>query len=60
MGLVRVAHGADQREASVDMTESGLDVLRRGDPLWDHVQHGIEARLGPTGVAQLRELLQAL
>jgi DNA-binding MarR family transcriptional regulator len=59
MGLVRVAPGADQREAMVVLDEPGLDVLRRGAPLWDEAQRRIEARLG-SAAAQLRTLLLAL
>ena len=60
MGLVQVTPGADQREATVALVEPGLDVLRRGAPLWDEVQDRIVSELGPTGAAQLRALLKSL
>ena len=59
MGLVRVAPGADQREATVALDELGLEILRRGAPLWDEAQRKIEASLGPAA-AQMRRLLQSL
>lgn len=59
LGLVRVAPGADQREATVALAEPGRDVLRRGAPLWDEAQRKIESCLGPAA-AQLRTLLLAL
>ena len=59
MGLVRVAPGADQREATVSLDEPGLEILRRGAPLWDEAQRKIEASLGPAA-AQMRRLLQSL
>lgn len=59
MGLVRVAPGADQREATVALDEPGLEILRRGAPLWDEAQRKIEASLGPAA-AQMRRLLQSL
>ena len=60
LGLVAVTHGADQREAVVALTERGTEVLRVGAPLWDQVQHGIAARLGPEGMRQLRQLLESI
>ena len=59
MGLVRVAPGADQREATVALGEPGLEILRRAAPLWDEAQRKIEASLGPAA-AQMRRLLQSL
>ena len=59
MGLVRVAPGADQREATVALDEPGLEILRRGAPLWNEAQRKIEASLGPAA-AQMRRLLQSL
>ena len=60
MGLVQVTPGADQREATVALVEPGLDVLRRGAPLWDGVQDRIESELGAAGATQLRALLKSL
>jgi DNA-binding MarR family transcriptional regulator len=59
LGLVRVTPGVDQREATVALAEPGRDVLRRGAPLWEEVQHRIEAGLGPDGARQLRRLLRS-
>lgn len=60
MGLVTIGHGEDQREAMLELTDKGRDLLRKGAPLWDSVQDDIEARLGPEKTAQLQELLAAL
>jgi DNA-binding MarR family transcriptional regulator len=60
MGLVKVAVGADQREATVTLDEAGHDVLRSGASLWDGVQRKIEAGLGPVTAAQLLTSLQSL
>lgn len=60
MGLVQVTPGADQREATVALAEPGLDVLRRGAPLWDGVQDKIVSDLGAAGATQLRALLKSL
>ena len=60
LGLVRIAAGADQREATVILTEQGSDVLRRGAPLWDGAQRRIEAGLDPSLVARLLNSLDSL
>lgn len=60
MGLVRVAPGADQREATVTLDKPGRDVLRRGAPLWDEAQRKIEESLGSATAIQLRTLLRSL
>ncbi|MEW9615822.1 MarR family transcriptional regulator [Shinella sp. S4-D37] len=60
MGLVAIKPGKDQREAMLTIAEPGRAVLREGAPLWDGVQDAIEARLGPDGARQLRDLLAAL
>jgi DNA-binding MarR family transcriptional regulator len=60
MGLVRMAPGADQREATVTLDEPGRDVLRRGAPLWDEAQRKIEEKLGSATATQLRTLLRSL
>ena len=60
MGLVRIAPGTDQREATVVLEEAGARVLREGGPLWDKAQRRIESSLGRKPAAQLRTLLQSL
>ena len=60
MGLVKIGHGEDQREAMLEVTPNGHTVLTEGAPLWDSVQDDIEARLGPEKTRQLQELLAAL
>lgn len=60
LGLVRIAPGPDHREASVELSELGHDLLGRAAPLWREAQHRIEARLDATQAAELRGLLQLL
>jgi DNA-binding MarR family transcriptional regulator len=60
MGLVRITHGPDQREATMALTGQGIDALRRATPLWEQAQCGIEASLGPAASAQLAVLLESL
>ena len=60
MGLVRIAPGTDQREATVVLEEAGSRVLREGGPLWEEAQRRIESSLGREPAAQLRTLLQSL
>lgn len=60
MGLVSIAQGADQREASLALTGEGERILAEAAPLWDGAQRRIEAQLGPDAVDRLRDLLEAL
>lgn len=60
LGLVKIGHGEDQREAMLEIAPKGHTVLKEGAPLWDSVQDDIEARLGPEKTKQLQELLAAL
>jgi DNA-binding MarR family transcriptional regulator len=61
MELVKMSsQGVDQREARLSLTEKGHQVVRRGLPLWDSVQLGVEERLGPEKARQLRRLLASL
>jgi DNA-binding MarR family transcriptional regulator len=60
MTLVRVTPGADHRETTVCLAQPGRDVLLRAAPLWNEVQQGIEAGLGPDGATRLGALLQSL
>ncbi len=59
MGLVRIAPGADQREATVRLEEAGRAVLQEGAPLWDRAQRTVEAKLGAKAAVQLRDLLES-
>ena len=60
MGLVTLAPGADQREASVTLSADGLSTLARSLPLWENVQADIHSKIGAQGAAQLEALLGAL
>ena len=60
MGLVRLAPGADQREAVVGLDAGGRQALETAAPLWDGAQARIEASLGADAEDRLRALLQAL
>ncbi len=60
MDLVATGAGADQREAVVELTENGRNILQDGAPLWQGAQDKIEAKLGVADTAKLKELLRAL
>ncbi|WDZ81258.1 MarR family winged helix-turn-helix transcriptional regulator (plasmid) [Ensifer adhaerens] len=60
MGLVTTGSGKDQREAVVELTENGRQILTDGAPLWEGAQDKIEARLGTDAAAALKEMLLAL
>lgn len=60
MDLVATGAGADQREAVVELTDNGRNILQDGAPLWQGAQDKIEAKLGVEDTAKLKELLQAL
>lgn len=60
MDLVATSAGADQREAVVELTDNGRNILQDGAPLWQGAQDKIEAKLGVADTAKLKELLQAL
>jgi DNA-binding MarR family transcriptional regulator len=59
-GLVQLARGADQREATVRLDEQGRALLAKGAASWNEAQHKIEAVLGAENARQLRSLLQML
>lgn len=60
MGLAQPVPGKDQREATVELTETGQGTLARAIPLWEQAQQMINAKLGPVNVAQLEQLLAEL
>lgn len=60
MGLVKIGHGEDQREAVLTLSVGGRALLDQGAPLWDGVQEDIDRRLGADGSTQLQALLAAL
>lgn len=60
MGLVKIGHGEDQREAVLTLSVGGRALLDQGAPLWDGVQEDIDRRLGADGSRQLQALLAAL
>jgi DNA-binding MarR family transcriptional regulator len=60
MGLVAIAAGRDQREATLTLTADGKSTVASATPLWEGTQAAIESRLGAEGVAQLNALLGAL
>src|SRR5690348_3712382 len=54
LGLVVVADGEDQREATVSLSKKGRGVLDEGAPHWKRAQDEIEGKLG---ARRARELL---
>ena len=59
-GLVAIAAGKDQREATLTLTDNGKSTLEAAVPLWEGTQRAIGTKLGADGVAQLNALLSAL
>ena len=60
MGLVAIAAGKDQREATLRLSERGKSTIATATPLWERTQTAIQTKLGADGVAQLNALLGAL
>ena len=60
MGLVAIAAGKDQREATLTLTDDGKSTIATATPLWERTQTAIQTKLGADGVAQLNALLGAL
>jgi DNA-binding MarR family transcriptional regulator len=59
-GFVRVSRGADQREATVALTNQGMAALRDGAPLWDRVQKRIKEGLEPRMIRQVVDAIENL
>ncbi len=60
MGLVSEAAAEDQRETTVELTEAGVETLRRARPMWEDAQRRVEAALGDAGAETLRTLAMTL
>ena len=60
IGLIERSAGADRREATVRLADSGRAALAAGAPLWQGAQDRIEVKLGARGAHDLRALLAAL
>ena len=60
MGLVTLGRGEDQREATVQLSDAGRQVLTDGAPLWDGAQKALDDRLGAAFMKQLRSALDSL
>lgn len=59
-GLVRPAETSDQREAAIELTDNGKQILTAAEVEWAKVQGAIEAKLGASGVGELLGVLSAL
>lgn len=57
--FVQATPGADQRETTLDLTDTGRQALQRARPLWDEAQGRIETSLGRDRALALRTLLQS-
>jgi len=60
LGLVTLGRGKDQREATVELSDAGRQVLEDGAPLWDGAQQALDDRLGADVMKQLRAALDSL
>lgn len=60
LGLVSLAAGQDQREATVMLEPRGDAMIRKCEPLWEDAQKTVEEKLGPDAVATLRHVAAAL
>ncbi|MBN8943155.1 MAG: MarR family transcriptional regulator [Rhizobiales bacterium] len=60
LNLVRTVPARDQREATLELTDHGKQVLEQGAPLWDQAQAKIESMLGSEAAKHLRTLIQAI
>ena len=60
MGLVALGRGKDQREATVELSDAGRQVLVDGAPLWDGAQKTLDDRLGADFMRQLHSALDSL
>ena len=58
--LVQQVPSTDRREAAIDLTDVGRDVLCRSAPLWSDAQCAVEAKLGTETAVHLRTLLETL
>lgn len=61
MGLVEMGRSEDdQREAVVQLTPPGAELVRQALPSWEERQHWLEARIGGERLRLLREILQTM
>ncbi|MFO1150554.1 MAG: MarR family transcriptional regulator [Alsobacter sp.] len=59
-GLAALSRGKDQREATVQLTDKGGEILALAEPLWTRAQGEIDDLLGPEGAAGLRRLAETV
>ncbi|MBB3769974.1 DNA-binding MarR family transcriptional regulator [Angulomicrobium tetraedrale] len=50
----------DQREAMIQLSEGGRDLLQQAVPVWEATQQAVAARLGPQRVEALEDLIAAI
>lgn len=60
LGLVRLADGKDQREATTSLTAEGRRTLSAGVIRWEDAQDRIYRKIGADGAATLQALLGSL
>lgn len=61
MQLVQSGRGdVDQREALINLSDQGADLLETAGPAWDCCQSAMEARLGPVKITALQDILRAI
>lgn len=60
IGVIEDASAAGARNRRLNLTAAGRKALRRGNPLWEKAQRGVEEKLGQEGTACMRSLLDAV
>lgn len=60
MGLVAAGSGEDQREALLELTEKGRELLEAALPVWEGVQASLDEKLGEARSAELQHLLDVI
>lgn len=61
LGLVAMKQGEDDhREAAVQLTARGVEILEEAGPLWEGCQRKIETQLGPVKVIALQDILRSI
>ncbi|KAF1083926.1 transcriptional regulator SlyA [Sporotomaculum syntrophicum] len=59
-GLVTVEEGEDRRQQRISITDSGVSVLQKAQPLWQGVQERLACELGEERIKNLLEDLKSL
>ena len=57
-GLVAVAQGRDRRVREIQLTQSGIDLLRNARPLWAKSEEDIRSQLGDEKWSSLLAILR--